>query len=496
MGLLAAYSVVRGLMGAAARPLWFDELLTLTIASQPNLHDMWSAIMRGFDTQPPAFYLLERACLALPIAKQIALRLPSIFAFPLVLVCVFTYVKKRNGEMVACLCAVLFFSTSLFRTYLTEARGYSLMFACIALALVCYQRFSSIRWVVLLGLSLILAESFHYYAVFAMIPFGLAEIVLSLSTRRARWPIWAALACGTLPLMISWPILRAIKILYGSQVFSRAVFSQVPGYYGSYFLTSHAFGLELAAVSIAAIVWSYLWPKQALLQPAGHQANDVSEAALLLGLNVLPLIVFVLVSLTHGVLLDRYALATTIGVAFGIASALYTVRPEAIVLFAILLFPTVGRQEGSFWRHKGVQTLRPYSIQSPTEFGQIQEFVQSGGHPNLPVVITQGMVYFQMVYYSPPEWTKRLVYLTDSDKELAFEGTDTIVKAMVGLRDYSPVRVVNYGQFTTTQREFLVYSDGAGWILENLSREAASVRLLKLDKGRCLYLMQMRASPE
>jgi hypothetical protein len=26
--------------GAAARPLWFDELLTLTIASQPNLHDM------------------------------------------------------------------------------------------------------------------------------------------------------------------------------------------------------------------------------------------------------------------------------------------------------------------------------------------------------------------------------------------------------------------------------------------------------------------------
>jgi hypothetical protein len=287
--------------------------------------------------------------------------------------------------------------------------------------------------VVLLGLSLILAESFHYYAVFAMIPFGLAEIVLSLSTRRARWPIWAALACGTLPLMISWPILRAIKILYGSQVFSRAAFSQVPGYYGSYFVTSHAFGLELAAVSIASIVWSYLWPKQALLRPAGHQAGDVSEAALLLGLNVLPLIVVVLVSLTHGVLLDRYALATTIGVAFGIASALCTVRPEAIVLFAILLFPIVG---------------------------------------------------------------KRLVYLTDADKELAFEGTDTIVKAMVGLRDYSPVRVVNYGQFTTTQREFPVYSDGAGWILENLSREAASVRLLKLDKGRCLYLMQMRASPE
>jgi hypothetical protein len=415
------------------------------------------------------------------------------------LLCVFTYVKRRNGEIIACLCAVLFFSTSLLQTYLTEARGYSLMMAWIGLALVCYQRLPSIRWVVLLGFSLILAGASHYFAVFAIIPFGLAEAVLSLSTRRVRWNVWTALACGTLPLMICWPLLGAMKTFYGANAYARVNLSQVSealGYYGSYFLTTHAFGLELAAVSIAAIVWSYLWPKQTLLQPAGHQAGDFSEAALLLGLNVLPLIVFVLVSLTHGVLLDRYALATTIGVAFGIASALYTVRPEAIVLFTILLFPTVGRQEGSFWRHKGIKTLHAYSVQSPADFGQIQEFVQSGGHPDLPVVITQGMVYLQMVYYSPPEWTKRLVYLADSDKELAFEGTDTIVRAMVGLRDYSPVRVVNYGQFTTTQREFLVYSDGPGWILENLSREAASVRLLKLDKGRCLYLMQMRGLPE
>ena len=152
------------------RPLWFDELLTLTISSQSNLRDMWSALTRGFDTQPPPFYLLERVFLALPIANQIALRLPSILAFPLFLIFVFTYVKKRSGELIACMCTLLFFSTSLFQTYLTEARGYSLMIACIAFALVCYQRLPSMRWAAMLGLSLMLAESFHYYAVFAMIP--------------------------------------------------------------------------------------------------------------------------------------------------------------------------------------------------------------------------------------------------------------------------------------------------------------------------------------
>jgi hypothetical protein len=36
-------------------------------------------------------------------------------------------------------------------------------------------------------------------------------------------------------------------------------------------------------------------------------------------------------------------------------------------------------------------------------------------------VVTEGMVYLQIVHYSPPIWTKRLIYLTDPDKELAFE---------------------------------------------------------------------------
>jgi len=147
---LVVYPVAWGLMGASAGPLWFDELLTLTVSSQPDLHGMWSAITRGFDSQPPLFYLLERACLKLPIAKQIALRLPSIPAFPLFLIFVFMYVQRRSREIIACLCAHLFLSTSLLQTYQTEARGYCLMMACIAFALVCCQMLPSVRWTALL----------------------------------------------------------------------------------------------------------------------------------------------------------------------------------------------------------------------------------------------------------------------------------------------------------------------------------------------------------
>ena len=98
LGLLVVYAIVRGVVAAAARPFWFDEMLTVTIASQPNLRALWHAVARGFDGMPPGFYLVERAALALVSNKQIALRLPSILAFPCTLICVFAYVKKRSGE--------------------------------------------------------------------------------------------------------------------------------------------------------------------------------------------------------------------------------------------------------------------------------------------------------------------------------------------------------------------------------------------------------------
>jgi hypothetical protein len=79
----------------------------------------------------------------------------------------------------------------------------------------------------------------------------------------------------------------------------------------------------------------------------------------------------------------------------------------------------------------------------------------------MPAVIGQGVVYFQLIRYSQKEWTKRLIYLTDADKELAYpyEKTDTIAKAMLGLRKFSAVQLADYNQFIKTRPEFLVYSD-------------------------------------
>jgi uncharacterized membrane protein len=492
---LLVYTVARGVMGAKGRPFWFDEFCTLAISGQPSLHDMWDAIRRGFDSSPPLFYLIERAALKVTSNKQIALRLPSILAFPCTLACVFVYARRRSGELIACLCALLLLSTSLFHYYLIEGRSYSMMIACVAFALLCYERYTDSRstfWAVMLGLGLILAECLHYYALLAMIPFWIAEGVSLLRTRRFRWPIWLALIAGLSPLAIFWPMLSSYRAYYGRHiVFSTLAASGLPDFYGSYFLLDGSFGVALALVSFVAIAWSrfrYVRDRS----PQTSKDDKTAPDLCLLSLIALPLIAFVLVRLTHAILTNRYVLAATIGIVLGAAFALSHARPKTLALAALFILSSVGIRELRFWHHSGVSPLgRELSAVSVDEFPQIEKFVQSGGHLDLPVVICQGLIYTQLAYYSPPSWTGRFVYLVDEQKEQSITGTDSIVKVLLSLRNFMPLRLAEYSEFTASHREFLLYSEGEEWVLTYLNREGASIQLLEMEAHGRLYLVKV-----
>jgi len=99
VALLIVYALIRGVAGANAKPFWIDELCTLEVASKSGIREMCSALKRGTDSMPPLFYVIEAAALKVTSNTQVALRLPAILAFPLTLICVFAYVKKRSGEL-------------------------------------------------------------------------------------------------------------------------------------------------------------------------------------------------------------------------------------------------------------------------------------------------------------------------------------------------------------------------------------------------------------
>jgi hypothetical protein len=100
VGFLCIYAFIRSIAAAAIKPFFFDELITLVVAAQPNATDIWKSLAQSVDSHPPLFYLLERVTLQLVTNKHIALRLLPIVGFSLTLICIFAYLRRKNTALV------------------------------------------------------------------------------------------------------------------------------------------------------------------------------------------------------------------------------------------------------------------------------------------------------------------------------------------------------------------------------------------------------------
>ena len=489
MGLLVVYVIIRGVVAAAMKPFWFDELLTLTISSLPSMKTVWGALVRALDGQPPGFYAVERNVVGLLQSKHIALRLASILTFPCVLLCVFAYAKKRSGEFIGFFCALFLLLTTLFDRYAVEARPYSMLIACFAFALVCYQRIPSPFWTAMLALTLAVAQTLHHYAVLAMVPFGLAEAVFFLRTQKFRWQVWLAFVLGAMPLAFFWPLLVSMRSHFGAHYYENYGYSSIPGTYGAFFLTDSAFATAMVAVSIAGVVGSLFLPRVGAASLSKINDADVAEGTLLLSFVLLPFIAFTIIRVMHGGMRERYVLASILGISLALAATLSLARPRVVALFALFIVCGVAVREFRFWRSN-------HSLYLVSPAAGVEEFVQKNGHSDLPVVVASGMKYIPLAYYAAPIFSRRLFYLTDEIKALRYQGADTLDKNVLILRDYMPLQVRDFSEFTSSYSEFLVYAeepDDAGtWLPMYLSREAATMRTVAVEPVRRLYLVTMK----
>src|SRR5262249_22070798 len=175
MVVAIAYTIVRSSCRADVKLFWYDELCTWIVTSLSSPASIWHALAQAADSMPPAFYLLESVLGKLIPNQHIAFRAPSIIGAGVSLWSLFLWLKPRFGPVIAFSSALIPVMTVFDSTYAVEARSYSLVVACIAVALICYDRIQSAGWAAAFAVSLFLAESFHYYAIFALAPFLAAE---------------------------------------------------------------------------------------------------------------------------------------------------------------------------------------------------------------------------------------------------------------------------------------------------------------------------------
>ncbi len=264
------YAAFRNLAQATIKPFWLDEILTVVIAQQHGIAAIWRALGTAADGNPPPFYMIERAAAAFPFNEHIAFRLPSIIAFSVTLVCLYFFVERRSGSSIALLCSSVILLTPLYNFYADEARPYSMLIACIAFALVCYQRAPSVPWTVGLFLSLFLAMCLHYYAILALSLFLAAEAFFAWQTLRLRASVWVALLLAVVPLAVFRPLLFGIKAFYGAHLFGRPQIMDALRSYGEFFRIDTPWGFALAGLCAAAVLLAFL-----RIVPATEADRDV-----------------------------------------------------------------------------------------------------------------------------------------------------------------------------------------------------------------------------
>jgi hypothetical protein len=462
LAALIAYSVIRSVIAAAAKPFWFDEICTWIIAHLNSAHEIWQALKSAADGQPPLFYLIQAHFGNLAGNHEIAFRIPSILAFACILIFTFAFTRKRTTAAYALFCSTLLLLTILFDTYAIEARPYSLEVACFALAILCYQRAPSTRWMILMALSLALAENLHYYAVFPLVPLGAAEIAFTAKTRRLRLSVWLALICGCLPLLWLFPLLRALTQTYGQNLLAPASLVRAFAIYGWIFASHSNVALvsaiviaAAATILIAAAAVTQAFLKSPSLRSAWIADPTSHEQILALGFLALPFIAYAGAKIAHGALVDRYVLSMVLGVPLAASQLLPRLGKKSRTVFVAAAILLLAGREARFWISQDDHIAQPQFSWIPA-----QQMVDAAGHPDLPVAISSAVQYLELNHYAPPDLNRRLILLADPPKAIEYDGSDSGDRQMLILRQYAPMQVEEFPQFESTHHEFLLLSNG------------------------------------
>ena len=509
LGLLA-YGVIRCIARATIKPLWFDELLTQVMARQHGITALWRALKTTADGAPPPFYfpfyLMDRLSAAIPINEHIAYRLPSIVAFSLTLLCLYRFVEWRSGPAAGLLCAGLVFLTPLFVSYADEARSYAMLVACVAFALVCYQRVPSIPrtrgswtlsswsislWTIGLFASLFLAMCLHYYGILSLAPFFAAELFLTWQTKRPRPFVWAALLLATMPLLIFWPLLSPVKAYYSVNLWAKPEFTDVLGSYADFFHVDPQWGFALAGLLLAAVLLALFRPAQAaelVEHSESREQPPPHEHVLVLGFLLFPWIVFVFAEVVHGGSTPRYFLCGILGVALAFRYVLDWLPPRLLLACAGFLLLSFALQEFTFW-----SSFR--TAPAPADAANsLQVLVDSVHREDLPLVMADSLAYFETLHYASPALRQRMIALVDPQNANLYVGTDSLDKNMLALRRVTAVNVQEFSEFTAAHRSFLLYSDGTAfeWLPSLLVADGESVSLLTEQEDSTLYLVVLK----
>ena len=474
---------------AVVKPFWYDEICTVITSRLANQAEVWKALNDAADTNPPLYYSVTRATRQLIPDDHLGYRLPSILGLLAILAGLYLFLCRRVNHLAALVGAAFVLCTPL-ASYAFEARPYALMLGCISGAILAWQRIDDSKlYSIGLAIALAAAVSVHYYAILVWPAFVLAEAAVWLFRCRFRIGAWAGIFAGAVPLLFFAGLLGNLRQYYGRNFWAQPSAAQALSAYDWLFSVDSDWGWTFTAALTAIFVyWSLIHTsKPAPRRGPGKQngpdrqerALPVEECVLILVLLWLPVIAVAVAKVTHGGMISRYMMPTVLGAALAVGYLVSKAPVEARGLLLVLLLMNYGLSAVSDVKKLLKGALLEQRAAAASEVGTI---LARHAEPDLPVVISSGLRYLPMAYYTPAGASSRLYAITEPEEALKFAGTDSVDLALLVLRRYFPLQVEDYGDFAPSHREFILVSASGQWFdwwPARLAHDGHTVRLLE-----------------
>jgi hypothetical protein len=433
---------------AAHRPFWFDELETWYLARMPSIPAIWKAMCAGADQNVILSHLSVRLSHTLFGSGPLATRLPALFGFWIMFLCVYVFLRRRLPDSYAFIGMALPMITLAWK-YAFEARAYGIWMGAAAFALVSWQAAAEnrLRPLSLIGVTagLTAALASHPVAVLLAIPFGLGEVARSVKVRRVDIPMWIAFAAA-IPVTFAYYPLIAVPRSFDIHGLHPGL-SGIPEFYSAMFRAAIA-PMVMAGVAVFLLVrpeWKY---------NAMEPLLPYHESVALVGFTIAPVALLVAGTLLSGIsFVERYGLFCVIGAASWVAVLIFRAagghRRIGIVFSAALvgwLLLARGREAAASTGDPGTE----FRANNPL----LVEALASG----YAVVANDPLVFLPADFYLPTSSLANLYHVVELSGATQYVGQDASDRQMLIMARQFPIRahIEYWASFAARHPRFLL----------------------------------------
>jgi len=467
--------------------MWEDEVLELWTDSVPSLAQLVHVQRTStIALEPLVYHALSHAAIGVFGIGAFATRLPALFGFLLMQVCLFLFVRRVASERAAVF-ALAFPALTYTLYYSAEGRPYGLLLGWCGLMMVSWQaaiRRESQRAfaLVMLALAIGLALNTHYYSVLLLVPLCGAEIFRSLQRRRLDIPVLAAIGAGMACMVFALPFTKEAaefrQHFFDDNGSNYRVISQS---YRSLFVnyTQYSLGTQrVLAILLAIFALGFVWGCARQLRNKTLRLPG-AEAVFLVLLAALPVFGFLLAHFVTHAIQNRYILGAIVGISGLLAIALTPVfRSERAGRVALLLLFAAIAGVGGLTIHQqriASQDFMSTLILSPEAKAAVM------ASPSKLLYFGYLGTFTAASYYEPdPEVRARMALIYSLDQEFLWCHMDTMSRMALHASRFTDLHILPYESVVQEPGDhiFVLAHGTQEWIDQDLAITHADVKVI------------------